>query len=42
VLGSQLSDEAILLVGAIPVAILAVVAEVGMSSLQKAIQPPAS
>jgi osmoprotectant transport system permease protein len=42
VLGSQLSDEAILLVGAVPVAILAVVAEVGMSSLQKAIQPPAS
>jgi osmoprotectant transport system permease protein len=41
VLGSQLSDEAILLVGAVPVALLAIVAEVGMSSLQKAIQPPA-
>jgi osmoprotectant transport system permease protein len=40
VLGFQLSREHILLVGAIPVAILAVLAEIGMSSLQKAIQPP--
>ncbi len=40
VLGFQLSREHILLVGAIPVAILAIVAEIGMSSLQKAIQPP--
>ncbi len=40
VLGFQLSDDAILLVGAIPVAIMAVIAEIGMSSLQKAIQPP--
>jgi osmoprotectant transport system permease protein len=40
VLGFQLSREHILLVGAIPVAILAVLAEVGMSSLQKALQPP--
>jgi osmoprotectant transport system permease protein len=42
VLGSQLRDEAILLVGAVPVAILAVLAEVGMGSLQKAIQPPSA
>jgi osmoprotectant transport system permease protein len=40
VLGSQLRNDAILLVGAIPVALLAVLAEVGMSSLQKALQPP--
>lgn len=40
VLGSQLSNEAILLVGAIPVAVLALLAEVGMSTLQRAIQPP--
>ncbi|NJK79513.1 MAG: ABC transporter permease [Chloroflexaceae bacterium] len=41
VLGSQLRNEAILLVGAIPVAIMAVLAEVGMSSLQKALEVPA-
>jgi ABC-type proline/glycine betaine transport system permease subunit len=29
-------------VGAVPVAILAVLAEVGMGSLQKAIQPPSA
>lgn len=40
VLGSQLRNEAILLVGAVPVAVLAVLAELGMSSLQRAIQPP--
>lgn len=40
VLGSQLSNEAILLVGAIPVAIMAVVAEVSMSWLQRTIQAP--
>ncbi len=40
VLGSQLSNEAILLVGAIPVAIMAVVAEISMSWLQRTIQAP--
>lgn len=38
--GFALYDNAILLVGAIPVAILALCAEVGMSALQRAIQPP--
>lgn len=40
VLGSQLRNESILLVGAIPVALLAMLAEIGMSSIQRAIQPP--
>ncbi len=40
VLGSQLRNEAILLVGAIPVAIMAVLAEVGMSALQRSVQAP--
>ncbi len=40
VLGSQLRREEILLVGAIPVAIMAVLAEVGMSLLQRSVQTP--
>lgn len=40
VLGFSLYDNSILLVGAIPVAILALIAEVGLSSLQRAVQPP--
>jgi osmoprotectant transport system permease protein len=40
VLGFAAYDPAILLVGAIPVAILALIAEVGLSALQKATQPP--
>lgn len=40
VLGFSLYDNAILLVGAIPVAILALVAEVVLSRLQKSLQPP--
>ncbi|MFQ3585644.1 MAG: ABC transporter permease, partial [Cyanobacteriota bacterium] len=39
-LGFALYDNAILLVGAIPVALLAIVAEVSLSSLQRALQPP--
>ena len=42
VLGFSLYDQSILLVGAIPVAILALVAEVGLSTLQRVIQPPLS
>lgn len=38
--GFALYDNAILLVGAIPVALLALVAEIGMGALQRAIQPP--
>lgn len=40
VLGFAAYDPAILLVGAIPVAILALVAEVGLSALQRMTQPP--
>jgi len=40
VLGFAAYDPAILLVGAVPVAILALIAEVGLSTLQKAAQPP--
>lgn len=40
VLGFSLYDNAILLVGAIPVALLALVAEIGLSSLQRALQAP--
>jgi len=40
VLGFSLYDNAILLVGAIPVAVLALLAEVLLSHLQKALQPP--
>ncbi|MEN9221961.1 MAG: ABC transporter permease [Thermostichus sp. BF3_bins_97] len=39
-LGFALYDNAILLVGAIPVALLAILAEVSLSSLQRALQPP--
>nr|WP_228035259.1 ABC transporter permease [Oculatella sp. LEGE 06141] len=40
VLGFALYDNAVLLVGAIPVAILALLAEVGLSTLQRSVQPP--
>jgi osmoprotectant transport system permease protein len=39
-LGFAQFDTAILLVGAIPVAFLALIAELGMSALQRAVQPP--
>lgn len=42
VLGFAAYDPAILLVGALPVALLAVLAEVGLSQLQQAVQPPAA
>jgi osmoprotectant transport system permease protein len=38
--GFALYDNAILLVGAVPVALLALVTEIGMSGLQRALQPP--
>lgn len=38
--GFALYDNAILLVGAIPVALLALLAEVGLSLLQRSLQPP--
>ncbi|MBD2103689.1 ABC transporter permease [Leptolyngbya sp. FACHB-261] len=41
-LGFALYDNAVLLVGAIPVAILALIAELSLSSLQRAVQPPTS
>ena len=40
VLGFALYDKAILLVGAIPVAVLALIAEVSLSLLQRSLQPP--
>lgn len=40
VLGFSLYDNAILLVGAIPVALLALIAEIGLSTLQRSVQPP--
>ena len=40
VLGFSLYDKAILLVGAIPVAVLALVAEVSLNALQQSLQPP--
>ena len=40
VLGFALYDNSILLVGAIPVALLALIAEVGLSLLQRSLQPP--
>lgn len=40
VLGFALYDSSILLVGAIPVALLALLAEVSLSGLQRAVQPP--
>ncbi|NJL00905.1 MAG: ABC transporter permease [Spirulinaceae cyanobacterium SM2_1_0] len=39
VLGFSLNDRAILLVGALPVAVLAFAAEVGLSQLQRTLQP---
>ena len=38
--GFALYDNAVLLVGAVPVALLALIAEIGMSGLQRALQPP--
>jgi osmoprotectant transport system permease protein len=40
VLGFAVYDPAILLVGAAPVALLALLAEVGLSAVQRAAQPP--
>ncbi len=40
VLGFSLYDSAILLVGAIPVALLALIAEITLSMVQRAVQPP--
>ncbi len=40
VLGFSLYDSAILLVGAIPVALLALIAEIALSTVQRAVQPP--
>ncbi|HEY9833211.1 MAG TPA: ABC transporter permease [Stenomitos sp.] len=40
VLGFALYDNAILLVGAIPVAVLALIAEVSLNILQRSLQPP--
>lgn len=40
VLGFSLYDNAILLVGAIPVAVLALAAEVGLTALQRYLEPP--
>lgn len=40
VLGFSLYDSAILLVGAIPVALLALIAEITLSTVQRAVQPP--
>ncbi|HIK46755.1 MAG TPA: ABC transporter permease [Leptolyngbyaceae cyanobacterium M65_K2018_010] len=42
VLGFAAYDPAILLVGAVPVALLALLAEVGLSALQRSVQPPMS
>lgn len=41
-LGFALNDRAILLIGAIPVAVLALIAEVSLSVLQHSLQPPQS
>ncbi|HEY9736228.1 MAG TPA: ABC transporter permease [Trichocoleus sp.] len=40
VLGFAAYDPSILLIGAVPVAVLALIAEIGLSLLQKAVQPP--
>ncbi|NJO79466.1 MAG: ABC transporter permease [Cyanobacteria bacterium RM1_2_2] len=40
--GFALYDTAILLVGAVPVALLALLAEVGLSTVQRVVQPPRS
>lgn len=42
ILGFSLYENSVLLVGAIPVALLALVAELGLSLLQRAIEPPCS
>jgi osmoprotectant transport system permease protein len=42
VLGFSLYDNAILLTGAIPVAVLALVAEVSLSAVQRYLEPPAA
>ena len=42
VLGFAIYDNAVLLVGAIPVAILALIAEVSLSTLQRALMPPST
>jgi osmoprotectant transport system permease protein len=42
VLGFSLNDRAILLIGAIPVAVLALIAEVSLSAVQRSLQPPQS
>lgn len=42
VLGFAAYDPSILLIGAVPVALLALAAEVGLSLLQKAVQPPSA
>lgn len=42
VLGFSLYDNAILLVGAIPVAVLALIAEVSLSIMQRSLQPPSA
>ena len=42
VLGFSLYDNAVLLVGAIPVAVFALVAEVGLSAIQRSLEPPAA
>jgi osmoprotectant transport system permease protein len=39
-LGFAMYQPSILLVGAVPVALLALLAELGMSRLQRALQPP--
>lgn len=41
VLGFALYDNAVLLVGAIPIALLALIAEISLSALQKSLEPPA-
>jgi osmoprotectant transport system permease protein len=42
VLGFALYDNAILLVGALPVALLALLAELGLGAVQRSLQPPAT
>ena len=39
--GFALYDNSILLVGAVPVAVLALLAQISMSALQRGVQPPA-
>lgn len=40
VLGFSLYDNAVLLVGALPVAVFALVAEVGLNAIQRSLEPP--